>query len=78
MIRTDCSIDNKFARILFTWIESIQVTKAAKIENLYEIILQRDENVILKRESFYEANNIINRTLVKYKDLYDWLISTST
>lgn len=59
MIRTDCSIDNKFARILFTWIESIQVTKAAKIENLYEIILQRDENVILKRESFYEANTTL-------------------
>lgn len=59
MIRTDWSIDNKCTRILFTWIESIQVTKAAKIENLYEIILQRDENVILKRESFYEANTTL-------------------
>lgn len=30
IIRTDCSIDNKFARILFTWIESTRSQKLRK------------------------------------------------
>lgn len=67
------------------------VTKAAKISYLYEIVFERDENgietsrlvsafpkCVCNFKNHSTEITYINRTLVKYKDLYDWLISSST